>query len=143
MGVEQRRRALRKAKLVHPDPGSVTAPLFDGTRAFFLAEDKAQVKYEMLRAHYVDGVAVRAAAEAHGYSRAAFYLIAAAFEGGWMRRLFDERRGRKGPSKVTPEIAGFVAEADEELSDAEVARRIENRYGVKIHPCTVWRTRHR
>ena len=38
-----------------------------------------QVKYEMLRAHLVEHVPVTAAAAAHGYSRAAFYLVAAAF----------------------------------------------------------------
>jgi hypothetical protein len=58
---------------------AVSASLFNGTGSFVMAEDKVQVKYEMLRAHFVDGVAASTAAATHGYSRAAFYLVA----GGW------------------------------------------------------------
>jgi hypothetical protein len=75
-----RRRALEAAGLVHPNAAGVTAALFDGTRPFFLAADKVQVKYEMLRAHVVDGQRVGTAAAEHGSSRAAFYLVAAAFD---------------------------------------------------------------
>ena len=42
----------------NPHPEKVKAPLF-ASHAFFDPEDKAQVKYEMLRAHVVDGVSVR------------------------------------------------------------------------------------
>jgi len=143
MGVEQRRQALEKAGLVHPDPRAVQAALFDGSRPFFLAEDKVQVKYEMLRAHGVDGCTVRAAAEAHGYSRAAYYLVATAFEKGGMRGLLDEPRGRKSPLKVTPEMAAFVIEADPGLSGAKLAEMIRDRFGVALHPCTVGRVRRR
>jgi hypothetical protein len=87
-----RRRALETAGLVHPNAAGVTAALFDGTRPFFLAADKVQVKYEMLRAHAVDGQRVAAAAADHGYSRAAFYLIAAAFDERGMLGLLDEGR---------------------------------------------------
>ena len=43
-----------------------------------------------------------AAAAAHGYSRAAFYLVAAAFAEAGMAGLLDERRGRRGPVKLGP-----------------------------------------
>ena len=49
-----------------------------------------------------------AAAAAHGYSRAAFYLVSAAFEQAGMAGLLDERRGRRGPVKLTPEIVEFI-----------------------------------
>jgi hypothetical protein len=55
----------------------VTA-LFHTHALFFLASDNVQVKYEMPRAHVVDGQTVTAAAR--GYSRAEFNLVAAAFE---------------------------------------------------------------
>ena len=51
---------------MHLDPSRVTAVLFDGRHPFFLPEDKVQVKYEMLRAHLVDGMSVTAAAATHG-----------------------------------------------------------------------------
>jgi transposase len=138
-----RRRALETAGLVHPNAAGVTAALFDGTRPFFLAADKVQVKYEMLRAHAVDGQRVAAAAADHGYSRAAFYLIAAAFDERGMLGLLDERRGRRGPTKLTPELAGFIAAADPSLSGAELAEVIGVRFGVWLHRRTIQRARHR
>ena len=56
------------------------AALFSGGSGFFLAADKVQVKYEMLWTRLVDGLPVSEAAAVHGYSRAAFYLVAAAFD---------------------------------------------------------------
>jgi len=138
-----RRQALQAAGLLHPHPAQVTAALFDGSRPFFLAEDKVQVKYEMLRAHLVDGVSVRAAAAEHGYSRAAFYLVAAAFSERGMLGLLDERRGRRGPLKLTPQIAAFLAAADPGLSGAALAERIAARFGVVLHRRTVERARQR
>ena len=94
MSTATRRRILEQVGLLHPSPQAVTAPLFDGHEPFFLSADKIQVKYEMLRAHLVDGLSATAVAEQHGYSRAAFYLIADAFSEAGMRGLLDERRGR-------------------------------------------------
>ncbi|MGH8612990.1 MAG: hypothetical protein ACREYF_13465 [Gammaproteobacteria bacterium] len=99
MSTATRRRILDQAGLLHPRPEAVTAPLFDGRESFFLALDKGQVKYEMLRAHIIDGLSATVAAEQHGYSRAAFYLVTAAFEEVGMRGLLDERRGRRGPPR--------------------------------------------
>ena len=134
---------MQASGLVHPRPEAVTAPLFDGSRPFFLAADKVQVKYEMLRSHLVDGEAVTVAADAHGYSRAAFYLVSAAFEEAGMTGLLDERRGRRGPTKLSPEIAAFIVNADAALSGAEVAVLVEAAFGVRLHRRTVERVRRR
>ncbi len=143
MATGPRRRALEEAGLVHPRPETVTAALFDGSGAFFLPDDKVQVKYEMLRSHVVDGVPVTTAAAAHGYSRAAFYLVASAFDEAGMTGLLDERRGRRGPVKVSPEIAAFILEADPDLSGADLAAQIARDYGVSLHRRTVERARRR
>ena len=79
MNQASRWRALGDSGLVHPNPAAVRAPLFGSDTGFFLAADKVQVKYEMLRAHLVDAQPVTEAAAAHGYSRAAFYLVSASF----------------------------------------------------------------
>ena len=113
-----RRWVLEETGLLHSRPEAVTAPLFDGRRPFFLALDKVQVKYEMLRAHAIDGLSATVAAERHGYSRAAFYLITTAFDQAGMRGLLDEPRGRRGPLKLTAEMMEFVASADPTLSAA-------------------------
>ena len=62
----------------------------------------------MLRPHFVDGLNATQSAQIHGYSRAAFYLIVAAFEAQGMTGLVDGRRGRRGPFKLTPEIIEFI-----------------------------------
>jgi hypothetical protein len=138
-----RRRALEAAGLVHPHPEAVTAPAFDGSEPFFFAADKVQVKYEMLRAHVVDRWPVTRAAAAHGYSRAAFYLVAAAFEERGLQGLIDQRRGRRGPTKLTPEVVAFLAAADPVLSGATLAAEVERRFAVGLHRRTVERARRR
>ena len=138
-----RHNALAAAGLLHSNPEAVTAALFVGGADFFLAEDKVQVKYEMLRAHLVDGVSVTASAAAHGYSRAAFYLVAAAYAETGMAGLIDERRGRRGPVKLTDEIVEFIAAADPVMSGAELAEEITARFGVLLHRRTVERARWR
>jgi transposase len=120
----------------------VTATLF-AQGGFFLAADKVQVKYEMLRAHLLDGVPVTAAAAGHGYSRAGFYLVAAAFEQAGMGGLLDEKRGRRGPVKLTAEIVEFLRSAPPARSGAELAAEVTDRFGVDLHRRTVERARRR
>ena len=141
MSETTRLRALAAAGLLHPNPEAVVASLFTGGSGFFLASDKVQVKYEMLRAHLLDGLPVSEAAAAHGYSRAAFYLVAAAFDQSGMAGLIDERRGRRGPVKLRPEIVDFIR-ADTG-SGAQIAEQVADRFGVRLHRRTVERVRRR
>jgi len=139
MSAGSRREALQALRLLHPRPEAVTAPLF-GAHAFFLAADKVQVKYEMLRAHVADGQTVTAAAAVHGYSRAEFYLVAAAFEDKGMTGLLDERRGRKGPVKLTTEVLALLERLGP-CPAAEAAAVIESELGVRLHPRSIQRAR--
>jgi transposase len=132
---------LTEAGLLHPNPDAVLAPLFADGSGFFLAADKVQVKYEMLRARLVDGLPVAEAAAAHGYSRAAFYLVVAAFEQLGMVGLLDERRGRRGPIKLRPEIVDFIRAGTG--SGAQIAEQVADRFGVVLHRRTVERVRGR
>jgi transposase len=136
-----RLRALAESGLLHPNPEAVGAPLF-AAGGFFLAADKVQVKYEMLRAHLVDQLPVTEAAAAHGYSRAAFYLVSASFDQRGMAGLLDERRGRRGPVKLAPEIVEFIRSAATG-SGAQVAEQVADRFGVQLHRRTVERARGR
>ena len=136
-----RLRALAESGLLHPNPEAVGAPLF-AAGGFFLAADKVQVKYEMLRAHLVDQLPVTEAAAAHGYSRAAFYLVSASFDQRGMAGLLDERRGRRGPVKLAPEIVEFIRSAAPG-SGAQVAKQVTDRFGVRLHRRTVERVRGR
>jgi hypothetical protein len=136
-----RLRALTEAGLLHPNPDGVSATLFAGGSGFFLPADKVQVKYEMLRARLVDGLPVTEAAAGHGYSRAAFYLVAAAFDQSGMAGLIDERRGRRAPIKLRPEIVDFIRAEDG--SGAQIAEQVADRFGVQLHRRTIERVRGR
>lgn len=142
MSEASRLRALGEAGLLHPNAAAVHAPLFVAGGGFSLAADKVQVKYEMLRAHLVDGRAVTDAAAAHGYSRAAFYLVSASFERLGMAGLLDERRGRRGPVKLAPEIVEFIR-AGASGSGAQIVEQVVDRFGVRLHRRTVERARGR
>jgi transposase len=133
---------LEAAGLVHPAPETVTATVFIEHPEFFAAFDKVQVKYEMLRAHLVEGESVTAAAAAHGYSRASFYLVARAFEDAGMVGLLDERPGRRGPVKLSAEVLAFLETRRRErpgASGAELAAELERALGVRLHRRTVER----
>jgi hypothetical protein len=133
-----RLRELTEAGLLHANPAAVHAPLFIAGGEFFLAADKVQVKYEMLRQHVVDGRTVTDAA-AHGYSRAAFYLVLASFSQAGMSGLLDERRGRRGPVKLRPEIVEFIRGA--EAGPGQLAGQVADRFGVRLHRRTIERAR--
>lgn len=141
MSSDSRREVLEATGLVHPRPEAVRAELFCSGEPFFLSFDKVQVKYEMLRAVLVEDKAVNAAAAAHGYSRAQFYLVSRAFSERGMAGLVGERRGRKGPTKLSSEIVEFLRSAGSERSGAELAREVAVRFGVDLHRRTVERAR--
>jgi|SRR4051794_6455502 len=135
-----RLRSLTESGLTHPNVDAVRAPLF-AEAGFFLAEDKVQVKYEMLRAHVLEGHTVTESAAIHGYSRAEFYLVAAAFDRAGMAGLLDDKRGRRGPVKLSPEIVAFVRDAPAGLSGADLAQEVKHQFGVELHRRTVERVR--
>ena len=143
MSQHARLKALEAAGLLHQRPEAVTAPLFGAGSPFFLAADKVQVKYEMLRAHLVGGLSVTDAAATHGYSRPSFYLVAEAFAQEGMIGLLDERPGRRGPVKLTEEIVAYLLAAPRDASGAALAEAVKGRFGVELHRRTIERARRR
>ncbi len=142
MAESARYRALEGEGLLHPAPDAVRAEVFVAHPEFFASFDKVQVKYEMLRAHVLDGWTATATAAAHGYSRASFYLVAAAFEQAGMVGLLDERPGRRGPLKLSPEVLAFLQGHHRERPEAsavELASELEQAMGVSLHRRTVER----
>jgi hypothetical protein len=139
MTTATRRRILEQTGLCHPHPEAVSAALFDDREPFFLALDKVQVKYEMLRAHVIDGLSATVAAEQHGYSRAGFYMISTAFDEAGIRGLLDEPRGQRDPLRL--EVLEFIASADPTLSGAQLSLEVEARFGVHLHRRIIERAR--
>jgi hypothetical protein len=58
-----------------------------------------------------------------------------------MAGLLDERRGRRGPLKLTPEVVDFIESASPSLSALEVAAEVGQRFGVSLHRRTIERAR--
>jgi transposase len=121
---------------------SVTDRLFREHPTFFRVRDRLQVKYEMLRAHAVEGRQVQAVRQAFGFSRQSFYTLRTRFRADGLEGLLPRPPGRLGPTKCTAEVMAFLRDAkthDPTLSGATLAARVEERFGIRLHRRTVER----
>ena len=133
--------ALAAARCLNPHPEQVTDGAFL-TQEFFDARDAVQVKYEMVRKVKADGAPVTAAAAAFGYSRPSYYEAAAALEASGLEGLVPARPGPRGGHKLTEEILAWAEDqlaAGPALRPAQLPDRIEQAFGVRVHPRTVER----
>ncbi|MBM4366454.1 MAG: helix-turn-helix domain containing protein [Deltaproteobacteria bacterium] len=133
--------SLREEGTLNPHPEAVNDPLFREGE-FFDPEDVVQVKYEMLRRVRVDGQAVGKTAADFGVSRPTYYEALSAFDAGGIAALVPKKRGPRGPHKLADDVLAFVrAEAPPTgpLRAAELARRVQDRFGVSVHPRTIER----
>ena len=108
---------------------------------FFSPIDRGQVKYEMLRAHSLEGHFITKVCKKFGYSRESFYLALEAFRKEGIAGLVDKPKGKTKPDKVTPEIIGYVIyqRAKFGLSGAAIAKDIFREFNLKLHKRTVER----
>src|SRR6516162_9457084 len=140
-GPDPKEAALAGARCLNPRPEQVTDPEFLASD-FFDARDVVQVKYEMVRKVKAEGAPVAAAAAAFGYSRPAYYEAAAALERSGLEGLVPARPGPRGGHKLTEEVLAWAEEqlaADPVLRPAELPGRIEDAFGVRVHPRSVER----
>ena len=135
-----KKKALLASGTLNPHPQDVRSELFK--MDFFDPWDRAQVKYEMLRAHSVDGDPVAEACRQFGFSRESFYQIQQSFSELGFISFLPGKRGRKGPVKLKGEVLEFALEKKKEnpdLDPAQLAALIKQRYGTEIHRTTVMR----
>ena len=140
MSTLAKKKALVVSGTLNPHPEAVRSDLF--TMDFFDPCDRAQVKYEMLRAHSVDGDPVTEACRQFGFSRESFYQIQQAFRQLGFSSFLPGKRGRKGPVKLKGEVLTFAIEKKKENPDIDpgrLAALIKERYGTDIHRTTVMR----
>jgi transposase len=138
---EQKAEALRKHRALNPTPERVTDERFQADE-FFDARDLVQVKYEMLRRVRRDGATVTEAAEAFGFSRPTFYQAREALEEEGLAGLAAKQPGPKGAHKLRENVLEFVEglrTQSPELRSREWADRIEERFGVSVHPRSIER----
>ena len=136
-----KRQFLEEAGALHRHPARVRAELFERHR-FFDPLDKVQVKYEMLRAHTVEGRSVVSVADSFGFSRETFYAALAVFQKCGVPGLADGKPGRPGPLKLTEEAAQWVRELHRrhpELSGREMAERLADEMDIEVHRRTIER----
>jgi len=111
---------------------------------FFDPRDKVQVKYEMLRAHHVDGVSVSQASRRFGYSRESFYAAVDDFRSEGVLGLVDAKRGPKHARKLTPDVQRRLTkemERNPSISTADLVALIEKDLDVSIHRRSIERFR--
>ncbi len=132
---------LKEARAWNPQTERVTANIFK-SHPFFDPEDRAQVKYEMLRAREVEKAPLTKTCLKFGFSRESYGHILKRFFQEGMSGLFGHKRGRKGPVKATEELREFIHSErarDRSLTAEELAERCNQRFGVTISRRTVFR----
>jgi transposase len=136
-----KRQFLEQSGALHRHPDRVRAELFQRYR-FFDSLDKVQVKYEMLRAHALEGRSVISVAEAFGFSRETYYSTLAAFEAYGVPGLADGKPGRPGLWKLTDEAVSWVLgqhRRHPELSGRQLAERLAEELGIEVSRRTIER----
>lgn len=137
----QKKKALLASGTLNPRSEAVQSELFTGD-GFFDPHDKAQVKYEMLRIHQVEGASITEASRQFGFSRESFYQIRDDFHQQGFHSFLPAKRGRKGPSKLKGEALEFALAKKQqapEIDPGRLANLIAQRYGIEVHRTTVQR----
>ena len=138
---EEKRRILKQARALNAHPERVRARLF-ATHPFFDPEDKAQVKYEMLRAREVEGMPVTEACALYGFTRESYRHILHRFRLEGIGGFFERKRGRRGALKVTDRVREFIRAERErrpDMSARELIERCRLKLAVKLSRRTVFR----
>lgn len=134
-----KRRALQDSGTFNPRSPEVGHALF-ARSDFFDPQDLVQLKYETLRALEKDGYSIAQAAEEFGLSRPTIYQAQAHFQEGGLPGLLPRQRGPKRPHKLTGEVLAHLQDLRQKepgLSTAELARRLRQRFKIKLHRRTL------
>jgi len=133
--------ALRQRASLNPHPERVTDKLFV-EHDFFDARDLLQMKYEMVRRVEAEGSAVTSVAAAFGVSRLFFYHAQAALRQQGLPGLLPRKRGPRSGHKLSEEVVDFlerVRAEDESLGSRQLVDRVQERFGIKVHPRSIER----
>lgn len=135
-------RTLQQQGALNPRPKAVRDQLFLQDD-FFDPHDLVQVKYEMLRRVRTEGRSVTDAAANFGFSRPSFYQAQSAFEHDGLSGLVPHKRGPKQAHKLTEEVLTFIGEVRQQepsIRLPDLVKRIQKRFGTKVHPRSIERS---
>jgi transposase len=138
---QRKQQALRAHGSLNPHPETVTSALFQNSD-FFDPQDLVQVKYEMLRRADAESQPISRAAQEFGFSRPSFYQAQVAFQQSGLSGLIPQKRGPRQAHKLTASVMKFVEQtrrAEPSLRWQELADRIEEQFGVNVHPRSIER----
>ena len=136
---ETKRKALQTTGTLNPRAAQVRHPLFQKS-PFFDPEDLLQLKYETLRALEIDHCPIAKAARDFGLSRPTIYEAQIQFQQQGLEGLLPHKRGPKAAHKLTEQILQYLQEqmaVEPEIKAEELARRVRQRSGVRLHPRTI------
>ncbi|HKY35205.1 MAG TPA: helix-turn-helix domain-containing protein [Polyangiaceae bacterium] len=132
---------LREQGVLNGHAGQVSDKLF-AEHEFFDARDAVQVKYEMVRRVEAEGASVTEASAAFGFSRPSFYQAQEALRLHGLSGLLPRKRGPRAAHKLSEEVVEFLLKArdkDRDGSALELAKRVEERFGIRVHPRSIER----
>ena len=138
---DPKQAALAETRCLNPHPEQVRDEAFLASE-FFDARDLVQVKYEMVRKVKAEGAPVTSAAAAFGFSRPSYYEAATTLQRAGLQGLVPAKPGPRGGHKLTEEILAWAEEqlaAGPGLRPAQLPARIEESFGVRVHPRSVER----
>jgi transposase len=136
---DEKLKALRESRTVHPHPEQVHDPLFTSGSPFFDPRDLVQVKYELLRRVRVDGYSVSQATVLFALSRPTFYAAQAAWERAGMSGLLPVPTGPRHAHKLTEEIVAELQPLAKTMSSAELAVWLQQERHLIVHPRSIER----
>ena len=136
---EAKRLALQASGTFNRRHDQVRHPLFQQSE-FFDPCDLLQLKYETLRALKEEGYSIARAAAEFGLSRPTIYQTQIRFQTHGVEGLLPDKPGPKKPHKLTAAVRAHLRElmqAEPRLGARELARRVRQRFHLKLHPRTI------
>lgn len=132
---------LKESGTANPHADDVRDPGF-AESDFFDPRDLVQVRYEMLRRVRTEGQPIAETAARFGITRPTFYKAQSDFERAGLVGLLPQKRGPRGPHKITAAVLRFIEELRTEDPNVDVQSLISavtQRFDVRVHRRTVER----
>lgn len=141
---DPKRHALQTTGTFNPRADQVRHALFQQS-GFFDPQDLLQLKYETLRALEAEDFSIAQAARDFGLSRPTIYQAQGQFQHGGLEGLLPRKRGPHQAHKLTAPVRQYLlglAGNQPALPAKELARRVRQRFKVKLHPRTIQKALH-
>jgi transposase len=141
---DPKHQALRDNGTFNPRADQVQNALFRQSD-FFDPQDLLQLKYETLRALEADRYSIAQAAREFGLSRPTIYQAQSQFQQQGLEGLLPHKRGPHNPHKLTAPVRNYLQEllaAEPSLLAEELARRVQERFKIELHPRTIQKALH-